>query len=251
MRIDKYLVEKGYFETRTKALNAIKAEAVYVDGQLITKASYLVEEEANIEIITAKTLPYVSRGGLKLLGAIKQFKLDFKDKVVLDIGSSTGGFTDCSLQAGAKKVYAVDVGTNQLHPKLLADERVEAHQNTNILSLPKFSLPIDIVLMDASFVSVSTLLPALNHYVNFNNYLILLIKPQFEVGHIRMKNGIVKNSKQHLQVLESVSLTLNSQGLYINEIMLSPITGGDGNKEFLAKISRMPNKKIDFLTIIK
>ncbi len=250
MRLDKYLVENKYFDTRNKALNAIKNGAIKVDGKVIYKAALEIENQT-IEIVEDLVLKYVSRGGLKLEAAITTFQLDFKDKVVLDIGSSTGGFTDCALQYGAKLVYAVDVGTNQLDLTLRNNSKVEVYENTNILSLVEFKEPIDIVLMDCSFISVNNILPALDYYLNENNYLILLIKPQFEVGKIKLKNGILKDSKKHLEVLENVEKYLNSRGMNIISIIKSPIKGGDGNQEYLAKVKKMEIKKYNFLSIIK
>ena len=250
MRIDKYLVLNNYFKTRNKAQIAILAKSVKVNGKIIDKTSYDIDGNVDIEIKMINELKYVSRGGLKLEGAIKAFDLDFNNKVVLDIGSSTGGFTDCAIKHGARRVYAVDVGSNQLDESLRNDKRVEEYENTNILNLIKFKEDIDIVLLDCSFVSVINLIEALDFYLNNNNYLILLIKPQFEVGHIKLKNGIVKDKKKHLEVLNKISKNLNDFGLYINEIIKSPIKGGDGNIEFLAKVSKIKLKNIDFMSII-
>lgn len=250
MRLDKYLVDKNYFKTRNKALTAIKNGAVSVAGKVIFKASYDVLADSTVKINTDLLLPYVSRGGLKLETAIKSFNLDFQNKVVLDIGSSTGGFTDCALKHGAKLVYAVDVGTNQLDESLKVNPKVISLENTNILSFPLFSNSIDIVLLDCSFVSVSVLLRAINNYVTDNNYLVLLIKPQFEAGNKYFKNGIIKDKKIILSVLNKVEKELNSVNLYINNIVKSAIKGKDGNQEYLAIVSRKDAKKIDFLPII-
>ena len=250
MRLDKYLVDKGYFKTRNKALTAIKNGAVLLAGSTIFKPSYEVLDSLDIIINTNLLIPYVSRGGLKLETAIKSFNLDFQNKVVLDIGSSTGGFTDCAIKHGAKLVYAVDVGTNQLDESLKSNAKVVSLENTNILSLPFFSNSIDIVLLDCSFVSVNVLLPAINNYVTENNYLVLLIKPQFEAGNIYLKNGIVKDKKMVLNILNKVEKELNSINLYLNKIIKSQIKGKDGNQEYLAIVSRKEAKKIDFLTII-
>lgn len=250
MRLDQYLVKNNYFKTRTKAQMAIKARAIYVDNKLVIKPSLEVDDSSVINVIETNVLKYVSRGGLKLEGAIRAFNLDFRDKVVLDIGASTGGFTDCALKHGASFVYAVDVGRNQLDASLKNNQQVLSLENTNILGLPKFNKDIDIIVLDCSFVSVTNLIKALDYYVSKNNYLILLIKPQFEVGHIFLKNGIVKDKKLHLMALNKVEDSLNQVGLYINKIMKSPVTGGDGNQEFLAYVSRNMTKKINFLSII-
>ncbi len=250
MRLDQYLVENNYFQTRNKAQINIKNKAIKVNGKIIDKPSYNVLDTDTIEIIEDNTLKYVSRGGLKLECAINTFNLDFKDKVVLDIGSSTGGFTDCALSHGARLVYAVDVGTNQLADKLREDKRVESYENTNILDLINFNEIIDIILLDCSFVSISNLIKAITYYLNDNNYLVLLIKPQFELGNIYLKNGIVKDKKLHLKVLNKIEEVLNKSNLYINKITKSKVLGTDGNQEFLAIISNKATKKIDFSTII-
>ncbi len=249
MRIDLYLVEKGYFDSRTKAQRALSSGVIKVNDKIITKGSYEIEGNENI-LILEDVMPYVSQGGFKLEGAIKAFNLNFNDKVILDIGASTGGFTDCSLQNGAKLVYAVDVGTSQLVDKLKQDKRVISLENTNINTLPYIPNKIDIITMDVSFVSVTKLVDALDYYMNEASYLVLLIKPQFELGKIKFKNGIVKDKKMYLNAILSVNAALNSKNLYINKLIYSPIKGGSGNKEFLALVSRNFSKPLNFLSII-
>ncbi len=250
MRVDKYLVEKGFFDSRTKAQEALRSQAVLVDGVLIDKPNFEINEAVEIKIIK-EICPYVSRGGLKLKGAITAFNIDFKDKVVLDIGASTGGFTDCALKEGAKLVYAVDVGTNQLAASLRNRKEVVSLEQTNILDIDYFPKPIDYLVMDVSFVSIEKLLPALNRFITEDNALICLIKPQFEVGKRFLKNGIVKDKRLHLEVLQNVSTTLASYGLIIYKLIPSPILGGSGNKEFLAYIKRGNKSNINLLEVVK
>ena len=249
MRLDNYLVEKGYYNSRNKAQEAIKSQSVMVNSQIIDKCSFEVLEESRIEIIK-NDCPYVSRGGLKLEAAIKEFNLDFTDKTILDIGASTGGFTDCALKFGAKLVYAVDVGTNQLAEVLKNRDDVISLEKTNILDFDISNLKIDYIVMDVSFVSIEKLLPALDKMVNEDNSLVCLIKPQFEVGKMFLKKGIVKDKKLHLKVLENVSETFSSYGLAITKAIPSPILGGSGNKEFLVYVKRTKNSNINFKELV-
>ncbi len=251
MRLDQYLVLKGYFESRNKAKTEIDNGRIKIDGKIITKSSFDVNDNMKIEVIDS--CPYVSRGGYKLLGAIKAFNLDFKDKVVLDIGSSTGGFTDCSIQNGAKLVYAVDVGSNQLHNSLRNNNKVISLENTNILNLDISILnPYpNILVMDVSFVSIEYLLEGINKLIKDNTLFVSLIKPQFEVGNIKLKNGIVKDKSLHIKVIENVRLELNKYGLDIFKLTISPILGGSGNKEFLALIKRGINPDLNIIKSIE
>ena len=249
MRLDLYLVENNYFESRNKAKNEIEAGNVLVNNNKITKSSYDVKDD-DIISITENICPYVSRGGYKLEKAIKSFNLNFSDKIILDIGSSTGGFTDCALQNGAKKVYSLDVGSSQLHNKLKNDERVVVLENTNILDYNS-DIRFDILIMDVSFVSIEYLLPKLDKLIDDNNYLMCLIKPQFEVGKIHLKNGIVKDKNTYLKILDNLANELFKYGLFIDKLALSPITGGDGNKEFISVIKRKTNNKINFLEFVR
>ncbi len=247
MRLDLYLVENGFYESRSKAKDAIEASCVSVDGKIITKSSFDVTNQS-VEIIKNNN-PYVSRGGLKLEAAIKEFRLDFKDKVIVDIGASTGGFTDCALTFDASKVYAVDVGTNQLAEKLLNDERVISLEQTNIVDIPYFPEKIDYFVMDVSFVSIEYLLKDIEKFIDHNNALICLIKPQFEVGKVYMKNGIVKDRTVHIKVLENVNNALSQYNLGIDKLIPSPILGGSGNKEFLALIKRNVKTRVNFIEV--
>ena len=247
MRLDLLLVEKGLFKSRNKAQAAILDNAIYVDDKLANKPSLDINEHSKIEI-KKEVCPFVSRGGYKLLEAIKKFNLDFNDKIIVDIGASTGGFTDCALQNNAKKVYAIDVGTNQLDSKIKNDSRVISLENTNILDIKGFDDEIDFFVMDVSFVSIEYLLPGLNNLIK-DSKLICLIKPQFELGKSHLKNGVVKDRKLHLKVLNQVNEALNEYNLGIKKLIPSPILGGSGNKEFLALIERNIKTSINFIEI--
>lgn len=250
MRLDIYLVEKGYYPTRNKALTAIKDNAVMVDGKVITKANYDINDDTNITIVKESN-PYVSRGGLKLEAAIKAFYLDFNDKVVLDIGASTGGFTDCALKHGAKLVYAVDVGTNQLAETLKNRSDVVVYEQTNIIDVESFPHSLDYIVMDVSFVSITKILPAIDKFINDNNALVCLIKPQFEVGKIYLKNGIVKDRNLHISVLKNIFSELERYNLGVAKLIPSPILGGSGNKEFLALIKRNIKSNINIIEVCR
>ena len=249
MRLDLYLVDNNYFESRNKAKMEIEAGNVFVNDKKILKGSFDVTDNDIIKI-SEDICPYVSRGGYKLESAIKSFNLSFKDKTILDIGSSTGGFTDCALQNGAKLVYALDVGTSQLHEKLREDNRVIILENTNILDYDP-DIKFDILVMDVSFVSIEYLLPKLSELIDDNNYLMCLIKPQFEVGKIHMKNGIVKDKNTYIKILENLNLELAKYNLGIEKIAISPILGGDGNKEFISVIKRNIKTNINFLAFVR
>ena len=250
MRLDVYLVEKGLFTTRNKAQSAIKDNAISINGKIISKPNYDVSEFDNVTIVKESN-PYVSRGGFKLEKAIKEFNLDFKDKVILDIGSSTGGFTDCSLKHGAKLVYSVDVGTDQLDKSLLNRDDVVVYEQTNILDVYELPHHIDFMVMDVSFVSIEVILPAVDRFLDDTNGFVCLIKPQFEVGKVHMKNGIVKDRNTHIKVIENVRDVLKQYSMGILKLIPSPILGGSGNKEFLAYIKRNVESKINILEVCK
>ncbi len=249
MRLDLFLVEKGYFKSRNKAHDEIIKGAIKINGKVIKKPSFICEDDDIVEIDSSLTLIYVSRGGLKLEGAINSFNLDFNNKIVLDIGSSTGGFVDCALKHNATLVYAVDVGDNQLDESLRDDNRIKLFENTNILDT-NFDLDFDFVTMDVSFVSIEYLLNGIVKYIKDNTTFITLIKPQFELNNIKFKNGIVKDKKLHLKVLNNVNTALKSVGLGIYNIIKSPIKGKDGNLEFLALIKKGLGKNIDFEKVL-
>lgn len=251
MRLDQYLVINNYFESRNKAQMAIENNSIMVNDKIINKSNYNVLDTDIIKILD-NTLKYVSRAGLKLEHAIKEFNLDLSNKVILDIGASTGGFSDCSIQNGAKLVYAVDVGTNQLHEKLRNNPKIVSYENTNILDFDITNLEkIDFIVMDVSFVSIEYLLPKINEFITDNNQFICLIKPQFEVGKMKMKNGVVKDKSIHIQVINNVKEELNKYGLDIFKLVKSPILGQSGNTEFLALIKRGSNNNINVLKVVK
>lgn len=241
MRLDNYLVLKRYFESRTKAQSIIKDKLIKVNDKIIDKASFEVNDNDTIEVIS-DNCPYVSRGGLKLSEAIKVFNLDFKDKVILDIGASTGGFTDCAIKHGAKLVYAVDVGRDQLHESLRNNPHVISYEETNIKDIDSFDEKIDYVVMDVSFVSIEYIIEYIYKFVNEADAFMCLIKPQFEVGKMYLKNGIVKDKSLYRKVLESIVEKLKEYNLGIVDIRLSPIKGGSGNKEFLSLIKKGESK---------
>lgn len=213
----------------------ILAGKVLVNGQKIEKAGALVPEDADIRII-GKPLPYVSRGGLKLEAALKEFHISVKDKVVLDVGASTGGFTDCLLQHGCRKVYAVDVGYGQLAWKLRQDPRVISIERTNIREIEPQLIPepIDIAVIDVSFISLEKVVPPVLPFLARDSEIIALIKPQFEVGKGQVgKGGIVRDEAARTAVVEKVAAFFRELGLEVKGIIPSPITGQDGNIEYL------------------
>ena len=235
-RLDLELSERKLYSSREKASQAIKKGIISVDGKIITKPSFMVDGASKIEVLEVM-LPYVSWGGMKLERAINYFNLDFKDKVVLDIGASTGGFTDCALMHGAKEVYAVDVGSMQLADKLRYDLRVHSFEQTNICDFES-SVDFDFLVMDVSFVSITKIIPSLLKFLNDNNYLICLFKPQFEVGKIKMKNGVIKDEKIHKEVVVNLITFIKEMGLYVNDLTYSTQKGKSGNIEYLALVSR-------------
>lgn len=241
IRIDLLLVEKNFAPSRSKALQLIQEGKVYVNHQLVNKAGLFCNEEDCIEIQENHLFLYVSRGGLKLKKAIDTFHIHLKDKVVLDIGASTGGFTDCCLKQGASHVYALDVGINQLAESLKKDTRVTNYEGINFKSidLSYFSHKIDYITIDVSFISIQNILMKVNEL--FSDIIIMgLFKPQFEVGKQNInKNGVVKNKKVHKQALKSFQEFLKQQQFYLNQLTYSPIIGAkEGNIEYLCFISR-------------
>ncbi|MBI2608619.1 MAG: TlyA family RNA methyltransferase [Deltaproteobacteria bacterium] len=238
IRIDQLLVQKKLVETRTKAQSYIMAGVVFVNDKKIEKSGTLVPHDAEIHI---KVAPYqwVSRGGLKLDHALKHFKISPKDKICMDIGSSTGGFTDVLLYYDAHKVYAIDVGTNQLDWKLRKDKRVVVMEKTNFryLEKNKISDPIDLIVIDVSFIGLNNILPNAVAFMNEKTEMISLIKPQFEVGKEDVpKGGIIKDSKLHLKAVEKIKTLCKDLNLKVLEVIESPVLGAQGNKEFLIHV---------------
>ena len=235
-RLDVLLVEQGFFDSREKAKRAIMAGIVHDDYDIIDKPGTKIPIDSNLHV-KGNIMPYVSRGGLKLERALKEFSLDLKDKIMVDIGSSTGGFTDCALQNGAKLVYAVDVGTNQLVWKLRNDPRVIVKEQTNFryatIELFENGVP-SFATIDVSFISLKYIFDALKNILSFNDQVVALIKPQFEAGREDVgKKGIVKDKKIHCRVIEKVIEFARADGFILEKLTYSPITGGEGNIEFL------------------
>ncbi|MDN5300262.1 MAG: rRNA (cytidine1920-2-O)/16S rRNA (cytidine1409-2-O)-methyltransferase [Clostridiales bacterium] len=235
-RIDVLIVERGLIESREKAKRTIMAGIVYVDGQRVDKPGTAVDIEAAIEI-RGNALPYVSRGGLKLEKAIDAYAIDLNDKRCMDIGASTGGFTDCMLQNGASHVFSVDVGYGQLDWKLRNDSRVTNWERTNIryVSADAVGEQLDFISIDVSFISLKLVLPVAWQLLKPNGEIVFLIKPQFEAGRAQVKkNGVVRDSKVHLEVLKQVVETAEALHFQIADVTYSPIKGPKGNIEFLA-----------------
>ncbi|MBR2783077.1 MAG: TlyA family RNA methyltransferase [Firmicutes bacterium] len=235
-RLDVLLTERGLFPSREQARAAIMAGEVLVDEVKIDKAGAAVKEDCAIRLL-GQRLPYVSRGGLKLEKAIRVFSLDLRDKKIIDIGSSTGGFTDCCLQNGAAKVYAVDVGTNQLAWKLRSDPRVTVLEKTNARLLDRSVIDddVDMLVADVSFISLTLALPAaIRCQLREGGEAVCLIKPQFEAGREAVgKGGIVRDAGVHRRVIEKVTAAFAQMGLAVTGLDFSPITGADGNIEYL------------------
>ena len=241
MRLDVYLVENGLAVSRAKAQEFIKNGSVCVCGKAISKPSYEVGEGESVEVLENPLQRYVGRGGLKLEAALLAFHISVKDKIALDVGASSGGFTDCLLQNGAAKVYAVDSGSGQLHPSLLADVRVENRENTNAryLSVADFSPRPTLAVMDVSFISQTLIHPALADVLPEGGILVSLIKPQFELDRASLdKKGIVKNEKLRQRAVERVKASALAFGFAPLGSMESVITGGDGNVEYIAAFVR-------------
>lgn len=239
-RLDVFLTENHYFDSRSKAAQAILAGAISVDDETQTKPSFCVDENSAIKILK-QTDKYVSRAGYKLEGAINEFNINFHDKVVLDIGSSTGGFTDCALQHGAKSVISVDTGSNQLHEKLKSDPRVVSLEKTNVIDMEqKYFDMADIIVCDVSFVSGVYVFQRIAKNIKSGTQIVWLIKPQFECGkHVMMKyRGVITNQNLALQIAQNAVFTLQVYGFEQLGFVESPIKGGDGNTEFLTYVKR-------------
>jgi 23S rRNA (cytidine1920-2'-O)/16S rRNA (cytidine1409-2'-O)-methyltransferase len=238
-RLDVFLCSAGKAESRERAKMLITGGFVYVDGKISNKPSLKVSEENFIEV--KSDIRYVGRGASKIEKAIETFSIPLNGKTAVDIGASTGGFTDYLLQHGAKKVFAVDVGHGQLHEKLKNDVRVINLEGINFRYADKdlFNEAIDIVAADVSFISLSLILPKIVEISQENTNIVVLIKPQFEAGRENIgKNGIVKDKSVHLRVIKSFQDCCNSNGLYIENITFSPIRGGSGNVEYLAFLKK-------------
>jgi 23S rRNA (cytidine1920-2'-O)/16S rRNA (cytidine1409-2'-O)-methyltransferase len=246
-RLDVLLVDRGLAETREKAKRAVMAGLVYTNEQRLDKPGEKVNEDIPLQL-KGNVLPYVSRGGLKLEKALKVFTIDVKDKILLDIGSSTGGFTDCALQNGAKMSYALDVGYNQLAWKLRQDKRVVVMERTNFRyvtiqdlngEMPNFAT------IDVSFISLSLILPVLKTLLVSGSNVVALVKPQFEAGREQVgKKGIVREKRIHLEVINKIINLSIKEGYIVKDLSFSPITGGDGNIEFLLHLKWEENQEM-------
>ena len=236
MRIDIFLYENGYANSRTEAKNIVLEGVVSVNGKIVNKASFDVEDGA-IVTVGERENKYVSRGGLKLEGALKTFDIDVNGRNAIDIGASTGGFTDCLLQNGASRVVAIDSGRMQLSPKLISDNRVYSIENYNARYLKAEDLPYkpDLAVMDVSFISATYIIPSIFDVLEENSDFICLVKPQFEVGRANVgKGGIVKDDKARILALQKVIEFAKCIGFNFVKESVSPIKGGDGNIEYLA-----------------
>lgn len=254
-RIDKELVRRKMAPSRAKAQELIEKGYVKCNNKIIMKSNFVVNEEDTIKIIANDIFKYVSRGGLKLEKAIKEFGIDLKSLYVMDIGSSTGGFCDCALQNGAKHIIAIDVGTDLLHKSLRNNPKIELYEKTNFRNLEhKYFENLDIITCDVSFISLKKIIEKIyNESIKID--IVCLIKPQFECGKeiADLYKGIILNKKVHLSIIKDLINTFNSYGFYIKNMTYSPIKGGDGNIEYLAYISNKINEntKINISSIIK
>jgi 23S rRNA (cytidine1920-2'-O)/16S rRNA (cytidine1409-2'-O)-methyltransferase len=238
-RIDKLLVDRGLAESRTKAQAMIMSGVVLVNEQRVDKPSQLFDTEAVVRVKGGDdpTSRYVGRGGLKLEAALREFQIDVTDLTCLDVGASTGGFTDCLLQHGARKVVAVDVGHNQLDWRLRNDPRVEVREGVNAryLQPEDFAGKFDLAVMDLSFISAKKVLPAIVPLLDKHGVIVTLIKPQFEVGRGQVgSGGIVRDAAKRLRAVEDVNDAAKALGLKVVNVIESPIQGAEGNVEFLA-----------------
>lgn len=252
-RLDKYLTDLGYFETKSKAAAAILAGHVKINDEYITKAGFQINPTKEYEIVV-KSMPYVSRGGFKLKKALDTFPVQIEDRICLDAGASTGGFTDCLLQNGAKFVYAADVGYGQLDWKIRSDARVKPIERTNLKNCAFTDIyaenePIaDLLVSDMSFISLTKVLPNLKTLLNPNFHeMILLIKPQFEAGKEKVeKGGVVRDKKVHQEVIQNVINCAKDLGYKVNDLTYSAIKGPSGNIEYLIWISTQQGEEIEF-----
>ncbi len=234
-RLDVVLVEKGYAQSRERAKSLIMSGIVFVNGERFDKAGSTVSDDDAIEV-RGSELNYVSRGGLKLEKALKKFPISLNDKICMDIGASTGGFTDCMLQNGATKVYAVDVGYGQLAWKLRCDERVVNLERTNIRYITQEQVPqkLDFASVDVSFISLKLVLPVAMEFLTQNGEMVCLIKPQFEAGRENVgKKGVVRDKQVHIDVVDNIINYALDIGFDVKGLTFSPVKGPEGNIEYL------------------
>lgn len=228
IRLDHLLVEKGLTESRSQAENYIRLGKVIVDGVKQRKPGFFVNKDSDIKIL--QNTQYVSRAGLKLESVAKILKLDFRNKIVLDVGSSTGGFSDYALQNGARKVIAVDVGTNQLHPKLRLNPKIELHEKIDIRNFKTKDL-IDIVVIDVSFISLRDILPSVVNLISKNTQIVAMVKPQFEAGKDNTIRGVVKNNSLRRKIMQDFEKWCKTNNLFVVNKRDSEIKGAKGNQE--------------------
>ena len=243
IRLDQYLVQNGLVQSRERAKALIMAGVVFVNQQKVDKAGEMIKEDAVVEV-RGHDIGYVSRGGLKLEKALQIFPISVEGKVVADIGASTGGFTDCALQNGAAKVYAIDVGYGQLAWKLRNDERVVNMERTNVRYLEADSLPeqVDAATIDVAFISLDKILPAVHKILKPEGFVVALIKPQFEAGKEKVgKKGVVRDLNVHLEVVENVINLAVENGFSVMGLQFSPIKGPEGNIEYLIYLNKSAN----------
>ncbi len=241
-RLDVLLVQRGLCDSRSRAQALIMSGEVYVEGQKCDKAGTSVDVEANIEV-RGNHCPYVSRGGLKLEKALRDFGVDPTDYVCSDSGASTGGFTDCLLQKGAKKVFAIDVGYGQLAWSIRTDPRVVCMERTNIRYVTPEQLgePLDLSVVDVSFISLKIVLPAIKALLKPTGQVLCLIKPQFEAGKDKVgKKGVVRDPAVHAEVLENFLALAKELEFTVQNLTFSPVKGPEGNIEFLGHLSMLP-----------
>ena len=240
-RLDQLMVQRGLAETRARAQALIMAGLVRVDGQVTDKPGTRVPADAQVTV--EQGLPYVSRGGVKLAAGLDAFGLDPRGQVVADVGASTGGFTDCLLQRGASRVYAIDVGYGQLAWSLRTDPRVVVMERTNVRYLQSLPEPVDLVTIDVSFISLALVLPVVAHWLKPAGQVVAQVKPQFEVGRGEVgRGGVVRKPEQHQAVLAQVADLAESLGLRLEGVEPSPIAGPAGNREFLVRLVRGPRR---------
>ncbi len=237
-RADRLLVARGLFASRARAQAAIAAGLVTADGVPVRKASEEISTAA--AITAAPEHPYVSRGGVKLAAALDHFHLDVAGRICLDVGASTGGFTQVLLRRGARRVYAVDVGRDQLHRSLRGRREIVLMEETDIRALdpPRLAEPPDFVAVDVSFISLKLVLPPIGKLLRARAFLLALIKPQFETGRRDIKKGVVRDPAIHAAVCDDIAAFLGSQGWRVGGLAPSPIRGGDGNAEFFVEAER-------------
>jgi 23S rRNA (cytidine1920-2'-O)/16S rRNA (cytidine1409-2'-O)-methyltransferase len=244
IRLDKLLVDRKLVSSRVRAEQIIEEFGALVDGKLITKAGKKFNENVEIQLISEE-IPWVSKGALKLLAALKHWQINPTDKSFIDLGASTGGFTEVLMNNSAKKIYCVDVGTNQLHPKLVELPQIVNLEKTHVRELTSKLIPelVDGLVVDVSFISLEKVIPFVHSFLKEDSPVILLIKPQFEVGKGNLnKHGIVKDSKLYPEIIERIKTMCMLNQLKFIDYIESPILGGDGNREYLGYFRKLKTK---------